>query len=154
MRYVKRYQDASFARVASFEEDADLATASAPGARISGDNLSIWHEGRIPWCQGDRDYNGVIWAGTAGREHRRYRKSIARTVLAASRDCLATWRTDAPSHANPTASSKRLLNGALLGNWGTSSTFAAHGGQHTRYTPMTTVVRYSPHGRSRTSRSL
>jgi hypothetical protein len=82
------------------------------------------------------------------------RERFARTVLAASRNCRATWRTDALSHANPTASSKRLLNGALLGNLGTFSTFAPHCGQHTRYTSMTTVVRYSPHGRSRTSRSL
>src|SRR6516164_1989288 len=83
-----------------------------------------------------------------------HKRSIARTVLAARRNCRATCRTDALSHASPTASSKRLLNGALLGNWGTFSTFTPHCGQHTRYTSMTTVVRNSPHGRSRTSRSL
>ena len=75
-------------------------------------------------------------------------------MLAASRNCLATWRTDALSHANPTASSKRLLKGALLGSCGTFSTLTPHFGQHTRYTSMTTVVRNSPHGKSRTSRSL
>jgi dienelactone hydrolase len=58
--YVNRYQDASYVPLASFEEDADLTTATAPGARIAGDNLSIWREGRIPWRQGDRDYNGVF----------------------------------------------------------------------------------------------
>ncbi len=27
---------------------------------MAGENLSIWREGRIPWRQGDRDYNGVF----------------------------------------------------------------------------------------------
>ena len=66
--YVNRYQDASYVPLASFEEDADLTTATFPGARIAGDNLSIWREGRIPWRQGDRDYNGVFlgWNRAAG----------------------------------------------------------------------------------------
>ena len=66
--YVNRYQDSSYVPLASFEEDADLTTATAPGARISGDQLSIWREGRIPFRQGDRDYNGVFlgWNRAAG----------------------------------------------------------------------------------------
>ena len=47
---------------------------------------------------------------------------------------------------------KRLLNRALLGN-GTFSAFTPHPGQRTRYHSITTVVRYSDHARSRTSRS-
>src|SRR5205807_5227393 len=31
-----------------------------PGGSIQGENLSVWHEGHIPWRQGDRDYNGVF----------------------------------------------------------------------------------------------
>jgi dienelactone hydrolase len=58
--YVNRYQDASYVPLASFDEDADLTTTTAPGGQIAGQNLSIWHEGRIPWRQGDRDYNGVF----------------------------------------------------------------------------------------------
>src|ERR1019366_2110075 len=42
----------------------------------------------------------------------RYRRSIARTVLPASPIRRPTCRADALSHARPTASSKRLLNGA------------------------------------------
>ena len=64
----------------------------------------------------------------------------------------ATRRAAALSQACPTASSKRLLNGALLGNCGTFSIYAAVRAL-TRYTSTTTVVRYSKHGRSRTSRS-
>ncbi len=58
--YVNRYQDASYVPLASFSEDADLTTTTAQGGSIAGENLSVWHEGRIPWRQGDRDYNGVF----------------------------------------------------------------------------------------------
>ena len=58
--YVNRYQDSSYVPLAGFQEDADITTTTAPGGRIAGENLSIWREGRIPWRQGDRDYNGVF----------------------------------------------------------------------------------------------
>lgn len=58
--YMNRYQDASYLPLASFSEDADLTTTTAPGGNIAGENLSAWHEGRIPWRHGDRDYNGVF----------------------------------------------------------------------------------------------
>jgi dienelactone hydrolase len=58
--YVNRYQDASYVPLASFQEDADLTTTTAPGGSIAGENLSVWHEGHIPWREGDRDYNGVF----------------------------------------------------------------------------------------------
>jgi dienelactone hydrolase len=58
--YFNRYQDASYTSLASFDEDADLTTTSAPGGHIEGENLSIWNEGTIPWRDGDRGYNGVF----------------------------------------------------------------------------------------------
>ena len=58
--YINRYQDASYTPLASFDEDADLTTTTAPGGRIEGENLSIWNEGKIPWRSGDRGYNGVF----------------------------------------------------------------------------------------------
>jgi dienelactone hydrolase len=66
--YVNRYEDASYVPLASFNEDADLTTTTAPGGSIAGENLSVWHEGRIPWRQGDREYNGVFlgWNRAAG----------------------------------------------------------------------------------------
>src|ERR1019366_4947979 len=66
---------------------------------------------------------------------------------------LATCRAAALSHACPTASSNRLLNGALLGSCSTFSAFTAHCGHRTRYSSSTTVVWYSKHAKSRTSRS-
>ena len=58
--YVNRYQDTSYVPLAGFQEDADITTTTATGGRIAGENLSIWREGRIPWRQGNRDYNGVF----------------------------------------------------------------------------------------------
>ena len=66
---------------------------------------------------------------------------------------LATRRAAALSQASPTASSNRLLKGALLGSCATFSVFTPQSGQRTRYSSITTVVRYSKHGRSRISRS-
>jgi len=76
--YVNRYQDASYVPLASFEEDADLTTATVPGGVIAGDNLSIWHEGRIPWRRNDRDYNGVFlgWNRAAGAPAAAYTISL------------------------------------------------------------------------------
>jgi len=58
--YVNRFQAASYVPLASYQEDADITTTSAPGGRIAGENLSIWREARIPWRGGDRDDNGVF----------------------------------------------------------------------------------------------
>jgi dienelactone hydrolase len=58
--YINRYQDTSYVPLASFDEDADLTTTSALGGHIAGENLSVWNEGKIPWRDGDRGYNGVF----------------------------------------------------------------------------------------------
>src|SRR5665213_3938073 len=79
---------------------------------------------------------------------------MALTVLSARPYCLATRRAAALSQLSPTASSNRLLNGALLGNCSTFSVFNPQLGQRTRYNSITTVVLYWKHGRSRTCRSL
>jgi hypothetical protein len=61
----------------------------------------------------------------------RQRRSMARTVLSTSPDRRAACRADALSHACATASSKRLLNGALPGSRGTFSTFTPQSGHFT-----------------------
>ena len=80
--------------------------------------------------------------------------SQMKTVLAAKLRRLATRLTGALSQASPTASSKRLLNGALLGTCGTRSTLTPQSGHRTRCTSITTVAVNALQGRSRTSRSL
>jgi hypothetical protein len=60
--HLKLWRDWSTAAgnpVASYQEDADLTTTTAAGGHIDARGLSIWHEGKIPWRGGDRDYNGV-----------------------------------------------------------------------------------------------
>jgi len=58
--YISRYLDASYRVISDFSEDADVTTTTVPGGRIQGENLSVWREGRIPYRQGDRGYNGVF----------------------------------------------------------------------------------------------
>ncbi len=58
--YMSRYLDASYRPISDFTEDADVTTTTVPGGRIEADGLSIWREGKIPYRQGDRDYNGVF----------------------------------------------------------------------------------------------
>ncbi len=58
--YVSRYQDSAYRLIADFNEDPDVTTTTLPGGRIDGQQLSIWREGRIPFRQGDRGYNGVF----------------------------------------------------------------------------------------------
>ncbi|MBV9085721.1 MAG: hypothetical protein JOZ62_23860, partial [Acidobacteriaceae bacterium] len=58
--YINRYLDSSHITVANFNEDSDLTTTTMPGGHLEGHGLSVWHEGRIPFRRGDRDYNGVF----------------------------------------------------------------------------------------------
>src|SRR5260370_39301698 len=46
--------------MAAYTEAGDIATTTARGGRSGGENLCVWREGRIPWRDGDRDYNGVF----------------------------------------------------------------------------------------------
>ncbi|MBV9301434.1 MAG: hypothetical protein JOY62_05660 [Acidobacteriaceae bacterium] len=58
--YVSRYLDSTNRIVSDFTEDTDVTTTTVAGGRLAGDGLTVWREGRIPYRQGDRDYNGVF----------------------------------------------------------------------------------------------
>jgi dienelactone hydrolase len=90
--YFNRYRDASYADLASFNEDADLTTTTAPGGRIDGRHLSIWHEGRIPWRDGDREYNGVFLGWNRGAKGATPTYTLTLPPNAAS-----DWKLDAGS---------------------------------------------------------
>ncbi|MCU0617684.1 MAG: hypothetical protein MUD17_11475, partial [Gemmatimonadaceae bacterium] len=47
--YWARYADGEERRLATFEEDIDLTTASTPGVRLVGDSLSTWREFDLPF---------------------------------------------------------------------------------------------------------
>jgi len=90
--YINRYQDSSYVPLAAFQEDADLTTTTAPGGGIAAENLSIWREGRIPWRQGDRDYNGVFlgWNRAKGAPAAAY-------TITLPEHAAATWQLGAGS---------------------------------------------------------
>jgi dienelactone hydrolase len=64
--YIDRYLDSSNKLIADFSEDSDLTTTTLPGGRIEGRNLTEWREGKIPFRNGDRGYNGVFLGWNAG----------------------------------------------------------------------------------------
>jgi hypothetical protein len=65
--YVNRYEDSAERVVSDFNEDTDVTTTTVSGGRLDGRNLSVWREGKIPYRDGDRDYNGVFLGWN--REH-------------------------------------------------------------------------------------
>jgi dienelactone hydrolase len=85
--YINRYRDASYVPVATFQEDADLASTTAKGGAIEGRGFTLWREGRIPTRRGDRGYNAVFlgWYHTEGRPPATYTVSLPD-------DAAATWR--------------------------------------------------------------
>lgn len=58
--YVNRFADESYQAICNFDEDADVTTTTAPGGRISSNGLTVWREGKIPFRDGSREYNGVF----------------------------------------------------------------------------------------------
>ena len=65
--YLDRYLDSSSKVIADFSEDSDLTTTTLPGGKIEGRSLAEWHEGKIPFRNGDRGYNGVFLGWNAGQ---------------------------------------------------------------------------------------
>lgn len=59
--YVNRYEDASYKLVSNFDEDVDVTTTTLAGGLLSGENLAVWREARIPFRgSGNRQHNGVF----------------------------------------------------------------------------------------------
>ena len=78
--YVNRYRDASYVPLATFQEDANLSSTTAKGGTITGENLTLWREGRIPTRRGDRNSNGLFlgWRRLQGRTPPVYTISLPR----------------------------------------------------------------------------
>ncbi len=58
--YLNRFQDQTYQTVCSFDEDADVTSTTIPGGHISASGLTLWREGKIPFRNGSREYNGVF----------------------------------------------------------------------------------------------
>jgi len=60
--YLSQYQDSSTIRLAAFEEDINLETASLPGVSLHGDGLTLWREQVVPLRWGD-SHNSAVYLG-------------------------------------------------------------------------------------------
>ena len=71
--YVTRFMDDSFRPIADFEEDIDVTTGSAQGARLAGRDLGTWREGRLELRSSNRantsssQLNQALWLGWNNR---------------------------------------------------------------------------------------
>lgn len=67
--YANRFLDSSNHVVSNFNEDADVTTTTVAGGHIEANHFTLWKEDRIPYRNGDRDYNGVFlgWNRTAAK---------------------------------------------------------------------------------------
>jgi len=63
--YLNQYLDSRTRIIAAFEEDIDLTTASLPGAHLSGERLSNWHEAQVYLKWGSKESHAVYlgWQG-------------------------------------------------------------------------------------------
>ncbi|MDE2943478.1 MAG: MFS transporter [Gemmatimonadota bacterium] len=71
--YITQFESSSFRRLASFEEDIDLTTGSAPGVTLEGDSLGTWRENLLdlrsrnrPTTSSSQD-NNALWLGWNNR---------------------------------------------------------------------------------------
>jgi hypothetical protein len=67
--YLTQYADSSMKPVATFDEDINLATASATGAKAAAENLTLWREARLPLRGAPNDDRAVILGWD--REHQK-----------------------------------------------------------------------------------
>lgn len=68
--YLNRFQDQTYKPICSYDEDADITSTSMPGGHISAHGLTVWREGKIPYRNGSRDYNGVFVGWDWGKQKR------------------------------------------------------------------------------------
>jgi dienelactone hydrolase len=62
-RYRLRFEDSSFRRVADYEEDIDVTTASVPGSVVQADHLDVWREVPLPFRRADNQLNNAVYLG-------------------------------------------------------------------------------------------
>ena len=71
--YITQFESSSFRSLASFEEDIDLTTGTAPGVTLEGDSLGTWRENLLdlrsrnrPTTSSSQD-NNALWLGWNNR---------------------------------------------------------------------------------------
>ncbi len=67
--YITRFQTSGFRPLATFEEDIDVTTGTAPGVELHGDSLATWRESRLMLRSRNRSntsvsqQNQAVWLG-------------------------------------------------------------------------------------------
>lgn len=71
--YITQFESSGFRALASFEEDIDLTTGTAPGVTLEGDSLATWRENLLdlrsrnrPTTSSSQD-NNALWLGWNNR---------------------------------------------------------------------------------------
>jgi dienelactone hydrolase len=117
--YVNRYLDSSNRTIANFNEDADVTTTTIPGGRLAAKKLTVWREGRIPFRDGNREYNGVFLGWNRSDEKASYSITLppglatARSVLTLSIATSDETDTDEKSGATDFTIAMESDNGAI-----------------------------------------
>lgn len=92
VRFLSQYQSAADRPLANFEEDADVASGSAPGVTLSAQALSLWREAVVDLKWRDTDSASVLlgWSdqGVTDSKAPAYSVLIEDTVPARSGDAL------------------------------------------------------------------
>jgi dienelactone hydrolase len=66
--YVTRFMESGFHTLASYDEDVDVATGTAPGVRIAAESLATWREGVLPLRSRNPDEGHyAVWLGWNNR---------------------------------------------------------------------------------------
>jgi dienelactone hydrolase len=71
--YITQFQESSFKPLATFEEDIDVTSGTAPGVRLRGDSLATWREDVLPFRyrttpnQTSTQENQAVWIGWNNR---------------------------------------------------------------------------------------
>lgn len=99
--YMNRYADANTHLLATFEEDVDLTTGTAPGVRISADSLSTWKENDVPVrSRGTTFRSNVVtlgWNNTPIGKDTTTPRSPAQISFSLPDSLRAAWHPDAES---------------------------------------------------------
>jgi hypothetical protein len=103
---VNNYADSATRYIATFEEDLDPATATAPGAVISADNLTVWRERYAKLKNGSLDTHLAVigWDDRAGRRTAAYAFDLGpRPLPAGPEDALVFSAAAADEDSLPAA---------------------------------------------------
>ena len=99
--YMNRYGDANTRYLATFEEDVDLTTGTAPGVRIAADSLSTWKENDVPVrSRGSTFRSNVVtlgWNNTPIGKDTTAPRAPGRVSISFPDSLRAVWRPDASS---------------------------------------------------------